>query len=98
MRAVVDCFLDLIRTTERIARALHDQRRHAEGLEMRDAVAGALTPRRREWIAEGNNTVRARRLRPFVQLRTKMRGDAATHRLAADEQLPSAHVPMLDRT
>src|SRR5688572_25297582 len=98
MRAVVDGFLDLIRTTEGIARALHDQRRHGEGFEMRDAVARSLTPWRREWIAEGNHTVRARRLRPFIQLRTKMRGDAATHRLAADEQLPGAHVPMLDGT
>ena len=57
-RRVGERFGDLVGTTKGIARALHDQGRHGQRLQMRDAIAGAFAARRRQRIAEGDHARR----------------------------------------
>ena len=75
--------LDLGASAERVALALHDQRRAAQLLQMRRAQVLRLA-RRMERVAEAHQPVdHAAR----EQLVGGEAGDAAAHRLAADEQL-----------
>ena len=87
-------FLHFVGAAERIARPLHDQRRHRQRPQVRDAIAGPVAARRRERIAERDHAGGQRRLRPRVERGGEVRRDAPAHRLAADEEVRGAHVAM----
>src|SRR5215203_6495836 len=91
-----DGLADFVRPAERVTRALHDQRRRRQHLQVGNAIARALAARRRQRIAERDHTGRLRGVWPLFLVRPEMGCDPTAHRLAADEQ-PRRHHPDVGR-
>ena len=65
--------------TERVPRALNDQRGYSQRFEVRDPVGCAAPARRRQRIAEDENAIQPREASPVITGRGELGRDPTAH-------------------